>query len=263
MFVVLAIRYPKDATFKHSVYGWGDREIDINMRMASSLSDVMSPRENLPAPDKLSCDNRQWFEMCDEWSGKRWYFDKNTGWLYMRLVAPGFYNRNDRERFPLYSRDGVELWGLSRGYDWRVEVACSGCAVQKRAEGIDFYQVPDEMPPSKFKTEWGPGMRKMPNAPPRRTQNQCKFDPDSQPIFEPDSSDETMSYRSDAPLEGTNDKGTGNGNTNNGNANNGANAGPGSGLVGGPGSFVNDDMASASSLSLCLSAFIAAIVGRF
>ena len=172
VFVLLAVRYPTQAQFEVTLQGY-DRTIDT-MPMASSLAAISRSHENMPEPDAMTCGG-QWWSQCEEWgSNERWYFDRETGWLYLRVVASRLYNRNDRNRDRSYERDGVSLWGALWDFVWQVRVTqCNGCDVQATHGGTTYYRVPDTKPPQRFAQDYGSGFRPLPNAPTSRTRNTC------------------------------------------------------------------------------------------
>ena len=88
--------------------------------------------------------------------GPAWYFDSAASTLYLRVVNPQCYNKNDRGRCDTaYNAGEVGIPNIVQGFIYQVSAACSGCAIQKSYAGVDYFDVPNNAPATRFATDYG------------------------------------------------------------------------------------------------------------
>eukprot|EP00958_Prasinococcus_capsulatus_P021672 scaffold2973_cov325-Prasinococcus_capsulatus_cf.AAC.5 len=136
-FVVLSLTYPKGTSFKVTVQQGRCPGGTHNIPQASSLNQVLQPREELNDWQEFNCD--QWFSIkCKNTGGvgPAWYYDGNTGNFYLRVVDISYYAGGTGESCDTYKhtgyfeRNGMFLKVVDHSmYRWRVAASCPGwCA---------------------------------------------------------------------------------------------------------------------------------------
>lgn len=97
-FIVLAVAYPPAAKFRVFLRNsWWQRTY-ADLPMAASLAAVTARTEDILAdPARFNCTDKDWASFCEYTGGvgPAWFFDGKH--LYLRLVAPGCYNKNQKE----------------------------------------------------------------------------------------------------------------------------------------------------------------------
>jgi len=163
-FVVLAVRYPSSATFNVVLEG---------LSPAARLELPMSTKEEVTSKTEPLIDSND-FSGCDlaavgedgqtAWNlctntggvGPAWHFDGS--FLYLRIVDPGFYTSVDSYKSKNWAAfapsDHLNV-NPENNYQYTVEVtSCDGCTIQTEYQGVTYFEVPEEIPPS-FEPEYG------------------------------------------------------------------------------------------------------------
>jgi len=172
-FVVLAVAYPAAAAFTVYIESlwWKDGSgnyIRFPLAQAGSLSSVLSPREELKPSSQFTCGN-DWFSMCTNTGGVGPAWSRDATHLYLRVVNPGCYNKNQRgncesaaEAF--YASGGITVPAVAWGFKYVVEAECAGCAVQKSYGGVTYWTATDSPPATSMATDFG-ALRSSPPTP--------------------------------------------------------------------------------------------------
>jgi len=154
-FVVLAVRYPASTTFEVTMHATHWSAASFDPMPMSSKADVLANREDVSGA--FDCTGGQWWSMCTDYGsavGPAWHFDGT--YLYIRVVYPGYYNRNEHKRMSgsEYGERGVFVHDIMQSFSYMVSAQCSGCAVQSTHAGVTYYQVADTTP-SAFPEDFG------------------------------------------------------------------------------------------------------------
>eukprot|EP00483_Globobulimina_turgida_P008948 UN08966 len=160
-FVVLSMKYPKKTSFNITTeFSWTGSRIAVPE--ASSMNEIYTERETLYTNvSDYVCSDIQWpqWEWCNKTGadnvGPMWYFDRKSGFFYLRVVHPWYYFNyypryvNEFELF--WETEGMKLWDIDYAFKFHINATCDGCR-QSVMDG--FYDVKDALPPKWPHQEW-------------------------------------------------------------------------------------------------------------
>ncbi len=179
-FVVLSIAYPKEANISVTLVArYWPATFQPPLKMAT-YAQVVNATEPARPYAAMGCTGTPYYGFACKSVGSvgpAWHFDRNLGILYIRVVNLPCYNPNQglsQCDNLVYTKWGASVPGISNGFYYEVKANCTGCPIQSSLRGINYYHVPNVVPPAPFVTDWGP-VRKSTPAPVPRARNafQC------------------------------------------------------------------------------------------
>eukprot|EP01084_Bolivina_argentea_P031560 58424_1 len=161
-FIVLSMRYPKHTSFDvRAELIWNG--VSIPVEEANSMDEIYSEKEILYSDiADYVCNDINWgepWQWCNETGpnnnvGPKWYFHRNSGFFYIRVVNPWYYwyfrpyYADEPERS--WETEGMKLWDIDYSFKYHINATCNNCDQSNER----FYNVKDELPPKWPHQDW-------------------------------------------------------------------------------------------------------------